>query len=358
MKIVFNKALLIVLVFSFLFTSCRKEEIESIQAPEEETLEADSNISRLIENISLNDGSKDNILNNANCFTLKWPATVIVNTIPVEVNSLNDLLTVEAILDVDDEDVDVLDINFPVTVIKENHSEVIVTNNTELNTIAATCNGENSIDPDIECIDFEYPINASRFNTVSEVISTENFSSDKQLFNFINSLTANDVVTIDFPLTARLSDNSQVLINNLIDLESMIVSVQNNCDEDDDYDYSDDDCDTCTLEQLNNILTANCSDFYVKDLTRNNIDLEDSYDGYIFNFFDDNTLRVDWASVTVYGTWFASGSSNSIQVIVNIPALPDCNNTWNLHEIQDYNGEQKVDFTLGNERLRYISTCN
>ena len=358
MKIVFNKILSIALAFGFLFFSCRKEEIQSIQAPEEETLSASTNVSRLIENVSLNDGSKDNILNNANCFTIKWPTIVTVNTIEVTINSLNDLSTVEAILDIDDEDIDVLDINFPVTIIRENHSEIIVNTVTELNVIASGCNGENIADDDIECIDFEYPINASRFNTVSEQISVENFTTDKQLFTFVNALTVNDIVTIDFPLTARLSNNTQVSINDLVDLESMIETMHDNCDEDDDYDYSDDDCDTCTIEQLESILTSECSNWYVRDLTRNDTNLDNLYDGYDFNFFDDYTIQVDWGTNTVYGTWFASGSGNSITVIINIPELTECNNNWVLHEIQDYNGEQKVDFTLGNERLRYISTCN
>ena len=358
MKIVFHKILLILFTFGFLFSSCRKEKIESIQGPEEETLIADSDVSRLIENVALHDGSIDNILNNANCFTIKWPATVTVNMIQVEVNSLNDLNTVEAILDIDDEDTDVLNISFPITIIKEDFSEIVVTTNTELNTIASACNGENIADQDIECIDFEYPINASRFNTVSEVISTENLTSDKALFTFINSLTTSDVVTIDFPLTARLSDDSQVSINNLIDLETIIMSTQNDCDEDDDYDYSDDDCNTCTIAQLESILTNECSNWYVRDLTRNDTNLDYLYNGYVFNFFNDHTISVSWAMTTVYGTWSATGSGNSITVIVNIPALIQCNNNWILHEIQEYNGEQKVDFTLGNERLRYISTCN
>lgn len=358
MEIMAKKTILIVMVLGTLFTSCRKEEIESIQAPEEETLLANTNVSRLIENVSLNDGSKDNILNNANCFTIKWPATVIVNTIEVTINSLNDLNTVEAILDIDDEDIDVLDIQFPVTVIRENHAEVIANSISELNTIASNCNGENISDDDIECIDFEYPINASRFNTVNEQISIENFNTDKELFTFVNALTANDVVTIDFPLNARLSDNSQISINNLVDLESMIESMQDSCDEDDDYDFSDDDCNTCTIAQLESILTSECSDWYVRDLTRNDTNLDYLYDGYDFNFFDDNTIEVVWGTNSASGTWMASGSGNSIEVIINIPALPQCNNNWILHEIQSYNGDEKVDFTLGNERLRYISTCN
>ena len=65
------------ILFSFIliFLSCRKEETEFIQTPEDEILESNSNIAILIERTTSNDGSIDNIVDRANCFDVAFPYT-------------------------------------------------------------------------------------------------------------------------------------------------------------------------------------------------------------------------------------------------------------------------------------------
>ena len=111
------KSILLVFSITAIYTSCRKEEIESIQAPEEETLVANSAIAQLMRNVTMNDGSINNIIDNANCFTIKWPAIVYANNVEVTMLDNTDLNTIEAIFDNDDQDTDVLDFIFPITLI-------------------------------------------------------------------------------------------------------------------------------------------------------------------------------------------------------------------------------------------------
>ncbi len=54
-------------------TSCRTEETEFIQAPDDETLAANSSIAVLMKRTASNDGSNDNIVDRANCFDIKFP---------------------------------------------------------------------------------------------------------------------------------------------------------------------------------------------------------------------------------------------------------------------------------------------
>jgi hypothetical protein len=141
-------------------------------------------------------------------------------------------------------------------------------------------------------------------------------------------------------------------------LELAINNFSDSCDEDDDYDFNDDDCTNCTPTELESILTT-CSNWTVDKLERNGNDYDDYYNGYVFNFFTDGSVAVDYSGGTDYGTWAASGTGNNIQVVIDIPDLPYCNNNWNLHEIEQYSGETKVDFRVGgDDRLRYESTCN
>ncbi|WP_460219577.1 hypothetical protein [Psychroserpens sp. MEBiC05023] len=340
------------------FTSCRKEETELIETPPEDLLTPSALVTNLMLRTATNDGSNDNILDLANCFNIQLPVTVTANSIEVIVNSESDYALVESIFDNSDDDTDTLVITYPITIIFSNFSEIIVNNETELANFAATCNGENISDEDIECIDFVYPFSASIFNIENELISTEIFNNDNELYVFINGISENDIITLNFPISVILSDGSQVEVNSLSDLQFIISNYQDDCDEDDDYDYNDDDCDFCTPEELETIL-IDCPDWEVDKLERNDTNYDDAYDGYLFNFFSDGTLSVFWNTTTVYGTWSTSGTGNNITVDINIPALPLCNLNWNLHEIDTASSDTKVDLREGDDdRLRYENNCN
>lgn len=358
MKTGFNFILIFTLSLLFLFASCREEEIEFIETPPENALAANSTIANLLQRTVTKDGSKDNIIDYANCFTIKLPVDVAANTVALNLNSENDYARVESIFDEEYDDIDDLIISFPITIIKSDFSEVVVNSMSELNTHAMNCNGENILDDDIECIDIMYPISTSIFNTNNELISSELFSNDNELYHFIENISTSDIISMDFPISVRLSDATEMETNSLQELETIIQNSQNDCDEDDDYDYNDDDCNTCTPELLANYLT-NCPDWNVEKLKRDFIDYNDIYDGYDFNFFTDGTLSVYWSSITVYGTWATIGTGNNITLTINVLSLPLCNNNWHLQEIIETGNETKMDLRVDNDdRLKYINPCN
>ncbi|RKY90140.1 MAG: hypothetical protein DRQ01_09660, partial [Ignavibacteriae bacterium] len=177
-----------------------------------------------------------------------------------------------------------------------------------------------------------------------------------ELFNFIEDIEEGDIITFNFPITVILWDGTTVQIQNFNELQSVIESAIDQCDEDDDNDYNDDDCDECTTQQLEDILTG-CSDWMVDKLERDDIDLEDQYVGYLFNFDANGTLTVDESGNQFSGTWESTGEGNNITVTINIPNLPDFNDAWILHEIQQQPGESKVDLRIGDDRLRFESDC-
>jgi hypothetical protein len=354
------KNLFIVFVLGVLIfnTSCRKEEMEIIQAPPEDTLTPGSVVASLMQRTAMNDGSGDNIIDNANCFNIQLPVMVIVNGMQVVVTSDADFENVEDIFDEFDDDIDTIEIEFPITIVLNDFTQVVINTISEFYSYSSNCNGENEIDDDIECLDFQYPITASIFNTNNELISTVTISNDEQMYNFIDNIDDNDIITIDFPITLIISDGSPIMISNFNELQNAIENFGDDCDEDDDFDYNDDDCNGCSPNQLRDILT-NCSDWIVDKLERNDINYDDAYDGYLFNFATDGTVVVDDFGSFYYGTWTTSGTGNNITVEINIPGLSYCNLNWNLHEIEQNSGETKVDLRQGDDdRMRYESTCN
>jgi hypothetical protein len=128
------------------------------------------------------------------------------------------------------------------------------------------------------------------------------------------------------------------------------------CSNDDDN-YNDDDCNNCTTNDLESIL-ANCANWTVDELELNDNYLEDQYNGYVFNFASDGTITVTENSNTITGTWSASGSGNNIDFVIDIPDLPDFNNTWNLHEIEQESGYTEIEFKKSNgDELEFKSNC-
>ncbi len=348
----------LLMVASLLTISCRQEESVLIEGPQDEVLKANSAVANLLQRTAMRDGSDDNIVDNASCFSIDFPFTVIVNGMPITVTSEEDLDTVEDIFDEFDDDDDTLEITFPITIVLSDFSEVEIDSIDEFENFVEDCGGENEYDDDIECLDLEYPITASVFNSNNELIDTITFTTDEELFYFLDDLDEADIVNINFPITVILSDGTEVSIPNLDALEEIIDDVKDDCDEDDDYDYNDDDCDNCSTDQLADFLTG-CDGWYVKELERNDVDLDQQYTGYTFAFLADGTITVSTSTESFSGSWESSGTGNSIIVTLNIPDLPDFNDDWMLHELDQEGNELEVDLRMANDdRLKFRSSCN
>ncbi|MDC7999142.1 hypothetical protein [Gilvibacter sediminis] len=347
---------LMILMSALLLTSCRTEESEVINPNNEETLEANSVVAGLMQRVSLSDGSLDNIIDSANCFTVNLPVTVIVNGIEVTVNTEADYELIEDILDESDDDTDTVEIVFPITVTLSDYTEVTLNSIEEFLALALTCPDEGETDPDIECLDFVYPITATIFNPVTEELETVVIENDEQLYEFLELIEEGDVVNIEFPISIVLADGTTVVIEDLEQLEDVIEEAEDACDEDDDYDYDDDDCEDCTTDDLVDLITG-CSPWFVDKLEIDDADLEDSYDGYLFTFTESGEILVENDTDEFIGSWGSTGSGEAITVEIDIPELPDFNANWILHEIDDAPGEFEIDLRLGDDRLRFESDC-
>ncbi len=84
----------LLMVASLLTISCRQEESVLIEGPQDEVLKANSAVANLLQRTAMRDGSDDNIVDNASCFSIDFPFTVIVNGMPITVTSEEDLDTI------------------------------------------------------------------------------------------------------------------------------------------------------------------------------------------------------------------------------------------------------------------------
>lgn len=340
-----------------ILSSCKTEELGHGDIQFDEKLVPNSTVAKMMQRVAMNDGSHDNIIDRASCLDVHYPVTIDVNGIQITVNSDADLDLIEAVIDEFSDDTDLITIDFPIDVTLSDHTDVTVTDLSQLNDLARDCPGDNVVDDDIECVDYVFPLTVSFFNETNDVIRTLTITEDGALFELIDDLNDDAIIAIGFPITLILWDGSLVEIESLRELQNFIEGVINACDEDDDNDFNDDDCGDCTVNVLRDILVG-CGNWTVDRLELDGSDLEDDYVDYVFNFGADGGLTSSGpGGVTGTGTWSATGSGNHIEVTLNITDLQDFNATWNLHEIEQEPGEVKVDLRLGDNRLRFESDC-
>jgi len=336
--------------------SCTTSEDPNFNPALDSVITANSPVALFIAKTVANDGSVDNIIDSANCFSVQFPVTVTVNGTTLTINNAAGYDDIEDLIDLTDNDVDLIVITYPITVILADFTTVVINNDAALFALAATCNDEDEDDDDIECIDFLYPISVSVFDTNNVLVATITVNDDNAMYNLIDDLDDFRSAAFIFPITVILADGTNQTINNVTELLNAIEAADDTCDEDDDYDYDDDDCDTCTTAVLDNLF-AGCVNWDVDKLTRGTNDLQSNYNGYIFTFNSNGTITVVQNTTTWTGTWSATGTGNNMTVTINITGLPDFNDTWDLHEVERESGEAEIELRLGTDRLSFESDC-
>ena len=232
-----------------LMMSCQNEETEIINPSNNDIIEDDSTAANLMARMATNDGSVDNIIDYANCLEVVLPVTVTANGITITIQSVADYSQLENILDAFTNDDDAVDITFPITVILNDYTEIVITSQQQLEELIDDCVGENEDDDDIECIDFIYPVSFSIYNTDFQVIDTVTINDDEALYDFLEDLDGPILASLDFPVSLVTASGETVVVNSNEELEAAISDADGTCDEDDDYDWNDDD-DNCLEENI------------------------------------------------------------------------------------------------------------
>lgn len=333
------------------FTACQ-EEFEPLPDPDQEqqTLKANSATAALIEGTASNDGSFDNIVDGASCFDIKFPYTVSVNGITITIENEDGLRIIEEIFDEFEDDVDELDIFFPITITLADYAEVVIESFDHLRDLAEECI-EGGDDDDIECIDFVYPITLYTFDLNEQQTGSVSVENDYQLRRFFAGLDDEDIVSIDFPITLVKFDGTEVQVNSNEELVQAIDMAKELCDEDDDDDYNDDDF---TEERLEALLIE-CP-WFVKEIERDAVSLTDQYFEYLFNFYENNEVVVkDRAGNVLNGYWDIRVTDHHVKLVMEFDVLVDFTLEWYVYEIAP--GKIKL-YAGDRDRIIMESACD
>ena len=316
------------LILALTFTSCQDEFEPLPTTDEEQTIMASSSTAKLVENTVSRDGSFDNIVDGASCFDIRFPYNVRVNGVDLTIESEEGLQLIENIFDEIQDDEDLLELFFPVTVNLPNYTELTINSLDELHALAEECK-EGGDDDDIECIDFKYPITLYTFD-INEVRTGEVVvESDEDLRKFFSGLEEDDLISIDFPITLINYDGTEIVVENNAQMANAIELAKEACDEDDDNDYNDDDFED---DRLDICLTA-CP-WVVKEVERDAVNLTDQYFEYIMNFKENGTVTVaDRQGNVIMGEWSTRHTDMGVKLLLEFDVLVDFNLEWTVYEI-------------------------
>ncbi len=352
MKSLLKKTLLILLIASSLFSSCRTEDEDFVQIDQQQVLPMDSSLANLVTNVVLNDGSEDNIIDYASCFSVQLPVTVTVNGEMVAVQSAAQFEAIETILDASYVDEDYVSFTYPITIITSDYEYIELNTAEELENYQNLCPEENTPDPDIECLDFVYPISYALFNTATDLNETISLDGDEAHFNFLDAVDENTVVSLNFPITVLLEDGENLVITDTADLESAILSVADSCDEDDDNDHDDDDCINCTPSQLSTALIDLCFGYIVESFIVDGVENQEQYNNLLFVFYPGNYVEVSGGGNFYEGTWSTSTVDGNVILTTSIFNLPTFSSSWTFYNI-DPTGDVTLDLRIDSTRILF-----
>jgi len=331
MKNIFNYAMYVsLLAIALSFTACQ-DEIEEINTGKETTtITANSSTADLIQRTSSNDGSCDNIVDGTSCFQINFPYTVEVNGLTLTIESEDDLDQIEEIFDSIEDDENLLDIIFPITVTAGDFSEITINGLEDLRELAAECK-EGGDDDDIECIDFVYPMTLFTFNVNLEQTSTVVVESDRDLRLFFKDMGDDNLISFDFPISLELYDETTITVESNEELATAIENAKDICDEDDDDDYNDDDFNEDEFKEE----LVECV-WFVTEFKRNDVDQTPQYVNYILNFKEDGTVITGFTgATTVEGSWSTTVGDDGAQLTMEFESNTDFNLEWNVYDLGD-----------------------
>lgn len=299
-----------------LFYSCQKESVELIDETTDNTITANSPLSNLVLRTTQNAGIDDDIIDRNSCCSVFYPVGVVVNGQQLMIENQSDLQLIRDIYDLFPNDTDTLEIDYPIDLIYENYNIYPINNETELVRYSDDCSGSN----EITCIDYVYPITYFTYNSNQQQTGSIVVHNDVEMYLFLQDLSTDDFISIDFPISVILADGNILVVNNNLELETAIMDCVNNANTDP--------VDPTQFEQdlTNGVWYVT---YYFDDY-----DETSDFFGYEFSFALDHTALAVINSTSVNGEWnFMGGSQPELDLYFGVDTpLDELDEDWEILE--------------------------
>jgi hypothetical protein len=192
----------------------------------------------------------------------------------------------------------------------------IINKDSELYTLLkkVTTKGKNA-NENIVCIDFIYPFKLILYDENLAPIGSKVLSSDIQFSEFLGSLPIDQYISISYPISTKMDDNTVFEVNNNQELKIAIDS----CSKEDIIAYCNSLFGGCNCEEEICIWKI--------PYTLNN---DNKYASGYFESNEDNTLFFVYNGVKLEGTWIFLFVDNILHLNINLEGATPIAKDWNI----------------------------
>jgi len=327
----FNCIVFVVIIL--LFGSCQKEELEIIDDNNNvASLSKTSPLTSLVVRMTQSPTSSDNVLDNSSCFRVQLPVTVIVNGQNIVVTTETEYATVQAAIDAFSNDDDIVNFIYPITIQYQNFQTQVVSNANQLDDVMDQCDEDDGFD-EIACIQIVFPVTINVYNTGSQTPTTVTFTSNAQLYSFLDNLSSATLLAINYPISVINSSGQTISITSNSQFKNFIED-------------SIDDCNTNSSGGNADLVAILTSGTWRINYFFDNQDETSNYSGFNFTFNANGTTSAMKNATTINGTWLAYMDSGNQKLDLGFDGVT-------LDEIEE--DWRVIEFTSTNIRLKHIS---
>lgn len=209
------------LFIALIVVGCQQEEFNETDNPAETSLLEDQELASLVRSVTSHDGSFDDFIDSADCFSIQFPYGLWVNGVQHNMNSPEDFSEIPqgALVQPD----------FPVTLNMCNYSQVEIPSLEVLYDYVVGCHSGEFFDEVITCVDFQYPIDLSLFDSGTSDFETITLEHDWDVYSTIQSLNPSTLVTIQYPIGLIKSNGDVIEVNTNQELKNQILRIVSLC---------------------------------------------------------------------------------------------------------------------------------
>lgn len=304
------------------FSACQSESVVEIYSTRE-TITKTTPLSTYIQRVAMQSTSQDNIIDKTSCFMIKFPYVVTVNYAQIAINSSSDYLLVQANINANAYDKDIVYIQYPVTVIGNDYSEKSISSQSALTNLIAECQSNSDDFGKINCISISYPITINIYNSSNQIASTSTITDSKMLYNFFENLEDDKFIAVSYPITITNSNGQNSSITSNSQFEDFIKNVIDTCPEN-----------TSTTLDFMQIITSSPwkISYYFHDTVKTSF-----YEGYSFFFNSNYTVIATKSGVSYTGIWSTkiNNGVREFDIKFDTDLLKELDEGWKVFEFNN-----------------------
>ena len=304
------------------FSACQSESVVEIYSTRE-TITKTTPLSTYIQRVAMQSTSQDNIIDKTSCFMIKFPYVVTVNYAQIAINSSSDYLLVQANINANAYDKDIVYIQYPVTVIGNDYSEKSISSQSALTNLIAECQSNSDDFGKINCISISYPITINIYNSSNQIASTSTITDSKMLYNFFENLEDDKFIAVSYPITITNSNGQNSSITSNSQFEDFIKNVIDTCPEN-----------TSTTLDFMQIITSSPwkISYYFHDTVKTSF-----YEGYSFVFNSNYTVIATKSGVSYTGIWSTkiNNGVREFDIKFDTDLLKELDEGWKVFEFNN-----------------------